>query len=45
MEDFKKMVAYLNKKFRAEKSGKKSTGKRTSGKLSSKEVGKSGKKS
>ena len=43
MEEFKKMVAYLNKKYKPNK-GKISLGKRTGGKLSSKLL-KSGKKS
>lgn len=52
MEEFKKMVAYFNKKYKANQqlsgTGKKSLGKRTGGKLSSKTVlkqGGSGKKS
>jgi len=45
MEDFKKMVAYLNKKLKQREAGKKSLGKRTGGKLSSKKLLKSGKKS
>jgi len=44
MEEFKKMVAYLNKKYKPNKGGKISLGKRTGGKLSSKLL-KSGKKS
>ena len=47
MEEFKKMVAYFNKKYKAgQASGKKSLGKRTGGKLSSKGlIRNSGKKS
>jgi len=46
MEEFKKMVAYFNKKYKSKnfgkQEGKKSLGKRTGGKLSSKGLLKSG---